>query len=299
MISYNQDPIQRLQGKNREVAVFITEGANIDAEVVKSFGDEWGKFHVFSDNMIEEWVEDYFDIINDTIINKNTYVLDIGCGSGRWTKYLSNKANFIEAVDPSDSIFAADNLLGNIKNVRLSKASIENIPFADGSFDFVMSVGVLHHTPDPQKSMIDCVKKVKTGGYFYCYLYHNLESMSWRLKLLFNISEGVRKVVSKLPGRIKAFVCDILAVIIYMPFILWVRFLIAIGLKKTAFKMPLSSYHDKSFFSIRNDSLDKFGTALEHRYSKKEVEQLMTNSGLTDIVISNGIPLYHAVGRKK
>jgi SAM-dependent methyltransferase len=299
MISYNQEPIQRIQGKNREVAVFITEGANIDAEVVKSFGDEWEKFHVFSDDMIEEWVEDYFDIINDSIINKNTYILDIGCGSGRWTKYLSRKANFIEAVDPSDSIFAADNLLGNIKNVRLSKASIENIPFANDSFDFVMSVGVLHHTPDPQKSMIDCVQKVKKGGYFYCYLYHNLESMSWRLKFLFNISEGVRKVVSKLPGRIKAFVCDLLAVIIYMPFILWVRLLMVIGLKKTAVKMPLSSYHDKSFFSIRNDSLDKFGTALEHRYSKKEIEQLMTNSGLTDIVISNGIPLYHAVGRKK
>jgi SAM-dependent methyltransferase len=298
MISYNQEPIARVKGKNREIAVFVTEGSNIDQEVVKSFGDEWLKFQHFSDEMIDECAREYFDIVSATQINKESYILDIGCGSGRWTKYLSKKVGFVEAIDPSNSIFAADNLLGTIDNVRLTKAGIDSIPFNDETFDFIMSVGVLHHTPDPFKAMVDCVKKLKKGGHFYCYLYHNLESKSWLLKSLFWLSEIVRKVVCKFPIRLKTFTCDILAVIVYMPFILFVRLFMKLGLKKTALKMPLSAYYNKSFFIIRNDSLDKFGTKLEQRFSRKEVIEMMEKCGLENVVVSDGIPFYHATGKK-
>ncbi len=298
MVSYKQEPLTTVAGKNREIAVFTTEGENIDSEVVKSFGEEWLKFQHFSDEMIVRCGEEYFDLVSEDILNKQSYVLDIGCGTGRWTKYLTGRAGFIEAVDPSNSIFAADNLLENIPNVRLTKAAIESIPFNDETFDFVMSVGVLHHTPNPAKAMIDCVKKVKKGGYFYCYLYHNLESKNWFSKALFWSGELVRKVVCRLPMRTKASVCDVIAVIVYLPLIVWVRFLILLGFKKTALKMPLGAYHNKSFFIIRNDSLDKFGTRLEHRYSKEDILTMMQQAGLTDVRISDGIPYYHAIGRK-
>ena len=297
--TYNQVPLQVVAGKNREIAIFSTEGKNIDLKVVQSFGEEWLKFNDFSDDIIEGSANEYFDILNDTIINKNTYAIDVGCGTGRWTKFLTNKVGFIEAIEPSNAIFAADNLLGKIENVRLAKASTDTIPFADETFDFAMSIGVLHHIPDTQQAMIDCVKKVKRQGYFYCYLYHNLEKMNWWLKLLFNISELVRKIVYPLPSPIKHFVCDMLALIIYTPFILWVRMLIFLGFYELAKKMPLYAYHNKAFFIVRNDSLDKFGTSLEQRFSKKEVEQLMANCGLENIVISSGTPYYHTIGRKK
>ena len=63
--------------------------------------------------------------------------------------------------------------------------------------------------------------------------------------------------------------------------------------------MPLHGYQNRSFFMIRNDTLDRFGTRLEQRFSSKQIIAMMENAGLTDIVISPGIPLYHAVGRKK
>lgn len=299
MTNYNQTPLQVVAGKYREIAIFSTEGENIDPVVVRSFGEEWLKFNDFSDSAINEAGDEYFDILNARIVNKDSYVLDVGCGTGRWTKFLTKRVGFIEAIDPSNSIFAADKLLGEIKNVRLTKASTDNIPFDDGSFDFVMSIGVLHHIPDTQKAMEDCVKKVKKGGYFYCYLYHNLEKMNWFFKTLFWLSELVRKLVYRLPSPIKRLVCDVLAVIVYMPFVLWVRLLILLGFKETAAKMPLNYYYNKSFFIIRNDSLDKFGTSLEQRFSKKEVESLMAGCGLEDIVISTGAPYYHTVGRKQ
>ena len=275
--TFNKEPLKYVKTLNRDIAVFSTEGENIDNKVVKSFGDEWLKFHDFSDEVIHNIAQEYFDLLDENIVNKNTYALDIGCGTGRWTKFLTEKTGFIEAIDPSNAIYAADKLLGKIENVRLSKASTETIPFDDETFDLALSIGVLHHIPDTQQAMKDCVKKVKKGGYFYCYLYHNLETRGWWFKTLYWLSDLIRKVVCKFPTGIKRVVCDVLAIVIYMPLVLWVRFLVLIGLRKIAVKMPLSAYNNKSFFVIRNDALDKFGTRLEQRFSKKQVEEMMGN----------------------
>ncbi len=295
---YTQLPVELIKTQTREIGIFNIEGVNIDKRVVNEFGEEWLKFNDFSDKTIDSIAAEYFDIINDKMVNKNTYALDIGCGTGRFTKYLSTKAGFIEAVDPSNAIFAADKLLTNVENVRLSRASVETLPFPDETFDFAMSIGVLHHIPNTLKAMQDCIKKVKKGGYFYVYLYYNLDKSGKLFKFLFSLTNVLRTGVSKLPGILKKLTCDILAVILYMPFVLWVRFLIFLGFKNIAKKMPLYAYNNMPFFVIRNDALDRFGTRLEQRFSEKEVRQMMTDSGLNDIVISNGVPYYHAVGKK-
>ncbi len=296
--SYVKPPNQVIQTKTREINVFSVDGKNIDKKVVDEFGEEWLKFNEFTNTHIEDAAKHYFDIIDEKIVNKNTYMLDIGCGTGRWTKYLSSKAGFIEAVDPSNAIFAADKLLREVENVRLTKASVDTIPFPDETFDFAMSIGVLHHIPDTQQAMNDCVKKVKKGGYFYVYLYYNLDKRGLLFKMLFTLTDALRAIVSKFPGRVKKIICDILAVIIYMPLILCVRFLNIIGLHKFAKQMPLSTYSDQSFFIIRNDALDRFGTRLEQRFSEKEIKEMMHNSGLINVLVSPGIPFYHAIGKR-
>ena len=129
--SYAKQPDQVIQSKTRQINIFNIDGKNIDKKVVVEFGEEWLKFSDFTDKLIRKAAEEYFDIIDETIVNKETYALDIGCGTGRWTKYLSSRAGFIEAVDPSDAIFAADRLLREVDNVRLTKASVETLPFRD------------------------------------------------------------------------------------------------------------------------------------------------------------------------
>lgn len=291
-------PDKIIQTKYRQINIFNIDGRNIDKKVVDEFGDEWIKFYEHDDDLVKKGGEEYFDILNRKMVNKNTYALDIGCGTGRWTKYLTAKAGFIEAVDPSQAIFAADKLLGKIKNVRLSQASIETLPFADETFDFVMSIGVLHHIPDTRKAMYDCVKKVKKGGYFFVYLYYNLEKRGPYYTALFKISDLIRRIVSRLPGKMKHFVCDLLAIFFYMPFVWTGRFFKFLGFDSLAKRMPLRGYQNRSFFMVRNDALDRFGTRLEQRFSAEEIIEMMQSAGLTDIVISPGIPLYHAVGKK-
>ena len=292
-------PHSIIKTKYREINMFNINGKNIDKKVVDEFGDEWLKFYEYNDEVIEKVGNEYFNILDSGMINANTYALDVGCGTGRWSKYLSKRVKFIEAIDPSDAIFAADKLLGEIKNVRLSQASVETLPFADETFDFAMSVGVLHHIPDTRKALYDCVKKIKKGGYFYVYLYYNLDGRGPFYKALFKTSDFVRRIVSRLPGKVKHFVCDILAILFYMPFILAGRLIKFLGFKKLAKRMPLDVYQNRSLFMIRNDALDRFGTRLEQRFSTKQIMEMMENAGLTNIRIGPGFPYYHAVGKKK
>ena len=170
---YNQNSTALVKSINRDIAIFSTEviNSNIDYVVVNSFGEERKKFHEFSDREIEIDANHYFDVVDASMINKNTYAIDLGCGTGRWTKYMKDRVGFMEAIDPSDAIFTADKLIGPADNIRLAKASLDNIPFDDETFDFAMSIGVLHPIPDPQQPMLYCFKTVNIGGAFYAYFF--------------------------------------------------------------------------------------------------------------------------------
>lgn len=296
--AYIVEPEKTVLSHDRGIHIFNISGANIDKKVVEEFGEEWLKFSDFNDENIKAAAEEYFDIVDDSILNKQTYALDVGCGTGRWTRYLASRAGFIEAVDPSNAIFAAAKILKGKNNVRLARASVETLPFADETFDFVMSIGVLHHIPDTAKAMKDCVKKVKKGGHFYVYLYYNLEKRGSIFTALFKLSDFIRSCICRLPGTFKKIVCDVLAVIVYMPLVITVKLFYFLGFSKLAKRMPLSAYHNKSFFILRNDALDRFGTRLEQRFSANQVKEMMENAGLTNIRISPGVPYYHAVGKK-
>jgi len=297
MLKFSIKPIDNIKVGNKNISVFDLGDENIDKKTVESFGEEWSKFNSFSDVDLNVTGDEYFDIVPEHVY-KDKKVLDAGCGTGRWSKYISAKASEIEAVDPSAAVFSAASVLQGCDNARVSQASIDNLPFADNSFDFVFSLGVLHHIPDTQNAMNKCVLKVKPGGLFLVYLYYSLDNRGLLFRALFYISNMMRKIVSKLPSAIKKMVCDLLAVVIYLPFISISKLFSLLGLDNLIKYIPLSYYSNKSLNIIRNDSLDRFGTPLEQRFSKKEIEAMMRNAGLNEILFSDSEPYWHAVGRK-
>lgn len=297
MIQYNEPYKDIITVDKKSIYVFPIRDENIDKKTVESFGEEWTKFDFFTDEEIKTAGDQYFDIIPDEYI-KDKYVMDVGCGTGRWTKYVAAKAKFVESVDPSAAVYTAAKFMNETENVRISMASVDNIPFADDSFDLVFSLGVLHHIPDTRQAMKDCVKKVKQGGYFMVYLYYSLDNRGFLFKLLFWLSNIFRVIISALPSGLKKFICDVIAVCVYMPFVLLTKLFKAIGLKKLVKYIPLSYYADKSFNIIKNDALDRFGTPLEQRFSRKEIKDMMESCGLTNVVFSEHEPYWHAVGQK-
>jgi SAM-dependent methyltransferase len=277
---------------------FTISNDNIDITTVEAFGDEWTKFNSFTDKEIDDIASThYFDIVPPELIT-NKQVLDVGCGTGRWTKYVAKYAASVDAVDPSKAIESAAQLLSDCKNVRLSRTSVDGLPFADNSFDFVFSLGVLHHIPDTQLAMKQCVEKLKPGGYFLVYLYYRFDNRGLFFKSIFWMSDLLRKSVSGSPAAIKNFCCDVIAVAIYLPLIWIGGFLKMLGLKKVAEKVPLHFYVGKTFNVIRNDARDRFGTPLEQRFTKNEIQLMMENVGLTDIIFSDNEPYWHAIGKK-
>ena len=283
---------------NKDVHVFNTEDDNIDQVTVESFGEEWSKFNYFDEKEIENIGNEYFDIVDFSKYDEQSTVLDVGCGTGRWSIYLSSKFSNVYAMDPSKAIYAAANLTKDIPGVHLIKASAENIPFEDETFDLVISLGVLHHIPDTQKALNTIVKKVNKGGQCLIYLYYALDNRSFFYKMIFYISSFFRFFISKSPSFFKKIICDIIAIFVYLPFIFLSKLVKTILGEKWGNKIPLSYYSNKSFNVIRNDSLDRFGTPLEQRFSKKQIEKMMQKAGLYDIKFSNNQPYWHVMGQK-
>jgi SAM-dependent methyltransferase len=272
---------------------------NLDKTTVDSFGEEWKSFHGFSNKDLKWLGDKYFDIVKNDMLNDTMKVIDVGCGSGRIIKYLKGRYGHITGIDPSQAIFVANELIGKEDAVELIQTSTDNIPFPDNYFDFGYSLGVLHHIPDTAKALNDCIKKIRPGGYFLLYLYYSLDNKPFYFRIFFFLSNLIRRVVSKMPLKLKKISCDILAVILYLPFVGFCRFLKFLRVPERIRKnVPLQSYEAQSFYLIRNDSLDRFGTPLEQRFSKKQMQKMMENAGLTDIVFSADIPYWHAVGRK-
>ena len=96
---------------------------------------------------------------------KDQWILDAGCGSGRFAEIsVVSEANVI-AIDYSNAVDACYQNLHKYKNLHIIQADIYNLPFKDNFFDRIYSLGVLQHTPDVKKSFFELVKKTSKGGY--------------------------------------------------------------------------------------------------------------------------------------
>ena len=114
---------------------------------------------------------------------------------------------------------------------------------------------------------------------------------------IWKLSEVMRHGISRLPYGLRYFVSQIIAGLVYVPFAKTAYILEKLGLGVS--NIPLSAYRHLTFYSMRTDALDRFGTRLEQRFTKSQIKKMMEAAGLCDIVFSNEVPYWCAVGMRK
>lgn len=272
---------------------------NIDPKVVNNFGQEWNKFNYrnINNKNLKKIFNDYFNIFPFKKINKKSIGFDMGCGSGRWAKFIAPKVKKLNCIEPSNLAIKEARLnLRAFKNCSFEKASASKNSLKNNSQDFGYSLGVLHHVPNTLLALQNCTKKLKSGAPFLLYLYYNFDNKPSWFKIIWKLSDIVRIIICKLPFFLKYPISQFIAFFIYFPTSLILKIL-----KKNKIKIknfPLSYYHDKTFYIMRTDALDRFGTKLEKRFSKKEIQTMMKRSQLKNIKFSKQPPYWVAVGTK-
>ena len=204
----------------------------------------------------------------------------------------------LNCIDASaEALSVARRTLADHDNIRFFHATANAAPLPKASQDFGYSLGVLHHIPDTEAALHACVDLLKPGAPLLVYLYYRFDNRPSWFRLIWQASETLRVVVSRLPSRLKPLITDMIALLVYFPLARLALLGERLGLKMNA--MPLYFYRDKSFYTMRTDSRDRFGTPLEQRFTRSEIEAMMRRTGLVDVEFLEGEPYWCAVGRKK
>ena len=128
------------------------------------------------------------------------------------------------------------------------------------------------------------------------YLYYDIEGGSLLRRSLLRIVTGMRYVIARLPRPAKVVLADLIAVVLYLPLARLAKLVDRLGRDPSS--IPLFQYRNRSFYVMRNDSLDRFGTRLEKRFSQAEVQHLLEGSGLERVTFASGPPWWVAVAWK-
>jgi SAM-dependent methyltransferase len=187
---------------------------------VKSFSAEWKQFwNTQLDN--EQSHETREDFIGKTGTQPESLngkcVLEAGCGMGRFCDIVSRvSGSKVVGFDLSTSVESAERNVGSRSNVSIVQADIMSLPFANETFDFVFSIGVLHHTKDPKQAFSKLVPTLKHGAKIAIWVYpkYNWVTFSdfyrhftshmpeWMLLPLVKLMIYINRIAKKAPKRV-------------------------------------------------------------------------------------------------
>jgi SAM-dependent methyltransferase/uncharacterized protein YbaR (Trm112 family) len=267
-----------------EQAVGKDNGGSPDAHVkrrtAESFAYEWSHFGELRD----EYRKNFFDYMqpHGADMFEGLLLLDVGAGSGRHSYQAAKLGAQVVAVDLGRSIdVARRNLPPEVLTVQ---ADAEILPFAHDVFDLVMSIGVLHHLPDTERAFLSILPYARPGGIVHVYLYW-VPQQRWQQRLL-SLVRLLRRGTVRLPHRMLHPLCYPIAAVVYAAFVLPYRVLRKIpATRQIADALPLKAYADYPFGVCVNDQFDRFSAPLERRFRREEVCELLTNSGLSDVIV--------------
>jgi hypothetical protein len=137
---------------------------------------------------------------------------------------------------------------------------------------------------------------LKPGAPFLVYLYYAFDNRPFWFRVVWRLSDLLRRAIMRLPGSVKRVVTDVVAAGVYFPLAKTALVLEYFGFNVE--NVPLSFYRRRSFYTMRTDSRDRFGTPLEQRFARGQIEKMLRSAGLGEIRFSETAPYWCAIGTK-
>ena len=241
-----------------------------------SFGYEWNAFdEVRTED--ESFADVYFrDVDFEGLRGK--VGLDAGCGKGRYTRFLAEYLEAEVALDGSSAAEAAARNLAEFPGVAVVRSDLRDAPFAPESFDFISSLGVLHHLDDPFAGFERLLTFLAPHGQVLLYLYSRPPTRNLR-SIGQSCSAALRTLTTRISHPALKRVSTPVAAFLYWGLVKpgeW-------GEKHDVAALaglPMDSYRGSPFRSMILDTFDRLSAPVEHRYIWSELQPWFDRTGL-------------------
>lgn len=249
--------------------------SNLADRTIADFGDQWQRY---TDN------EGYYgevEILKGTLEPlvkleevQGKRVAEIGSGTGRIVKMLLRAgAREVTAIEPSDAFEVLKRNLADEggRVVLLNKAGHE-IP-ADGAYDFVLSIGVIHHIPDPDPVIAASLQALRPGGRLIVWLYGKEGS-----GLIVQSIRALRMMTTHLPHFVVAAIAHVLALALEL-YIFACRYVRWLPLHDYITNVVGRFSRSKRYLVV----YDQLRPAYAMYYSEAEARELLASNGFSDV----------------
>ena len=245
-------------------------------KTAESFAYEWK--HIYKENSYEK--ENFFHFLSPFISEKHfagKKTLDIGCGSGRFTKWAALSGTEVSfGSDIGETVEVAYEMTKNIPNACIVQADIYHMPFTN-AFDIAYSIGVLHHLPKPGKGFLRLPKVLREKGRMLIWVYNRRNN----IRALY-LYEPLRAFFRHVPKPILFRLCYVPGGIVHA-INLFGKGISALGFGKIAKRLPFAYYANFPFNMKLNDAFDVLATPKSNYYRVEEVKKWFSDAHLDDI----------------
>jgi uncharacterized protein YbaR (Trm112 family) len=236
----------------------------------ESFSFQWNTFGTIYNEYQLHW-NDYLPGSLSGSYFKNKKGLDAGCGFGRHLRMAEKAGAEMVGMDLSEAVRAAFSNTRGLENAHIIQGDIYNPPFRKGTFDFIYSIGVLHHLPAPQEGFEPLADLLEIGQEIFIWCYDNEKPGKNRMY------ELIRKFTIRFDFRALYAVTLMMAIGVRIFLNFPARISAAIGLKR---RFPYSYYLKYPLRVLHADLFDVFSVPSTRYYDRDELENWFLKMGL-------------------
>jgi SAM-dependent methyltransferase len=201
-------------------------------------------------------------------------VLDVGCGMGRYAEVASRWGAQVVGIDLSQAVEAAARNLAE-RDVTIFQADVFSLPFAPESFDYIYSMGVLHHTPSCENAFKTLPRFLKPGGGIVIWLYSGYHK--W-----YRASDFYRRVTRRMSPKLLHALCQLTRPLYGLHRVLRAIPLIGRPLSGAlAYAIPMSFNRDPEWRIL--NTFDWYSPWYQSKHTYEEVFRWFESCGLEDL----------------